>query len=181
MSEENIAEMRKTIERLSKDKAGLELQVKDQASQLRGFEAKEAFREQGYRPANGELFAKMNPEGEITAEAVVQFAEAQGFSPVAESTGSDDGDSQESTSKDEAGQADLASMSGGGSRSGSGSAGGTAPETLTRQAWQQLYAQDPAAAKAAVASGRVQISKDNTHSNVAAGPGNPFAAFTQES
>lgn len=181
MSGDNIAEMRKTIERLTKDKAELTKQNEDQAKQLRGYEAREAFTSEGYRAANGDLFAAMNPEGEITAEAVVAFAEAQGFVPVEGDTPSDAADSQGSTSEDADDQAGFDQMSGGGSRAGDGGAGSAQGQTLTRQAWQELYANDPTAAKAAVASGRVQISRDNTHSQVAAGPGNPFAAFTQES
>ncbi len=179
MSEDNIAEMRKTIERLSKDKADLTKQVGDLTKANRVYQAKEAFQAQGFKPANGALYAAVNPEGEITPEDVVAFADEQGFSPVEQNSG-DGGSSQESTSDGDDGSSDFSSMAGSGSRGGDGGAGGSSSETLTRQAWQELYARDPEAAKAAARQGRVQISKDNTHSNVPPAPGvNPFEAFTQ--
>ena len=181
MSEDNIAEMRKTIERLSKENAGLTKQVAEQGTSIRAYEAKAAFQAQGYKPANGELFAAINPEGEITPEAVVEFAKAQGLQPVADNDSSNDS-KQESAPNADDGSSEFANMSGSGSRGGDGGAGGATDETLTRQAWKELYARDPMAAKAAAAKGRVQISKDNTHSNVPQAPGtNPFEAFTQES
>ncbi len=179
MSEDNIAEMRKTIERLSKDKADLTKQVGDLAKANRVYQAKEAFQAQGYKPANGALYAAVNPEGEITPDDVVGFAEEQGFTPVEADSGSSDS-KQESTSKTDDGSSEFSSMAGSGSRGGDGGAGGASDKTLTRQEWQQLHARDPEAAKAAVASGRVRISRDNTHSDVPNAPGtNPFEAFTQ--
>jgi hypothetical protein len=174
MSEENIPQMRETIERLSKDNAGLESNVVDLTGQLRVRDARDAFRTEGFVPRNGDLFAAMNPEGDITAEAVVAFAEEQGL-PLAgvESVPEDAGDSKEDGDESES----LSGMSGGGSRAGDGGASGAASESLTRQEWQQLYADDPDAARRAIASGSVQIS-DN-------GPApkgtNPYATLTQTS
>lgn len=180
MSEETIPQMRETIERLSKDKAGLEGSVKDLTGQLRVRDARDAFRTEGFNPKHGDLYAAVNPEGEITAEAVNTFAEDQGL-PVLDGnqSGSDDGGESTSGAKD--GTENLADMSGSGSGAGEGGAGGAVPETLSRQEWQALYASDPASAKAAVASGRVEISKDNVMLKPSASPGaNPYAAFTQD-
>lgn len=161
MSEEtNVVEMRKTIERLSKEKSELSTQVGHLQGEVRGYQAADAFREAGYNPAQGELFAAMNPEGEITVEAVAKFAEEKGL-PALESTPESSTDTQDSTSVDADNSANLASMAGGGSRGGDGGAGGANVETLTRQQWQSLHMTDPAAAKQALASGRVEISKDN--------------------
>ena len=164
MSEEtNIPQMRETIERLSKDKAGLETQVKEQAVALRVHAASDAFRGAGYNPNHGKLYAAVNPEGEITAETVVAFAEEQTLSPVDSDTQKETDDGGEATSEVKDGSEALSGMAGSGSRAGDGGAGGAQVETLTRQAWQQLYAEDPAAAQAAVASGRVEISRDNVY------------------
>jgi hypothetical protein len=181
VSEDNIAQMRETIERLSKDKAGLEKSNGELTVQLRGVTARDAFRTAGYKPENGALYAAMNPEGDITPETVVAFADEQGLPLLSAGTQTEGKSSQEGTSEAGKAQADLEGMAGGGSRAGDGGAGGAEVETLTRQAWQELYANDPASAKAAVASGRVQISKDNVYSKGALVPGvNPFVVQPNE-
>lgn len=163
MSEEqNIPQMRETIERLSKDKATLQASVSDLTSQLRIRDAREAFRAAGYNPKHGDLYAAVNPEGELTVEAVAKFAEDQGL-PAVESTSSAPVEAESAASDAGVETEQLAAMSGGGSRSGDGGAGGAQVEVLTRQAWQELYASDPSAAKAAIASGRVAISRDNPY------------------
>lgn len=175
MSEENIAQMRETIERLSKDKAGLEKTVAEQVTQLRVFAAKEAFRSAGYNPNNGALYAAVNPEGDITEDSVVKFAEEQGLALVPTGTQDSDADAQESTSKEATGQSKLAAMAGGGSGAGDGGAGSAASQALTRAEWRELHSRDRSAAMAAVASGRVQISKDNVYAEGKLAPGtNPF-------
>ena len=178
MSEENIPQMRETIERLSKDKSGLEKQVSDLNSQLRVNEAQDVFRSEGFNPANGKLFAAVFPEGDITAEAVVAFADEQGLPLLEGAQGSSEG-SGESTSEATDGSEGLAGMAGGGSGAGDGGAGGAAVETLTRAEWQALATSDPAAARAAIASGRVEISKDNPYvkDSVSAPGVNPYAAL----
>lgn len=182
MSEDNIAEMRKTIERLSKENAGLKADNGSLAKTVRTFEAEKAFTAQGYKAANGALYAAINPEGEITPEAVLEFANEQGFS-VQESNSSDDADSQKSASNAAKEQADFSSMAGSGSRGGDGGSGGPGDTPMTRQAWKELHARDPEAARAAARQGRVQISRDNSYAEGHLGPGamNPFEAFTQES
>lgn len=177
MSEEqNIPEMRKTIERLSKEKSTLEAQVGDLQSQVRVGEAKEAFRAAGYNPKHGELFALANPEGEVTVEAAAAFAEEQGL-PALVSTQEASVGSEDSTAEED-GTGDLSAMSGSGSRTGGSGAGGAAPESLTRQEWQDLYASDPEAGRQAIASGRVEISKGNPFVKGVGAPRgtNPYAA-----
>lgn len=176
-TEMNVAQMRETIERLSKEKAGLEKQVEEVPAlrnRVREYEAKDAFRAAGYNPNHGELYAAIHPDGEITEESVVEFATRQSLSPVGSGTPSENEDGQESTSKAQE-QAALAALAGSGSGAGDGGSGGAQVETLTRQQWQELYANDPIAAKQAVASGRVEISKDNVYSSAKPAQGvNPF-------
>jgi hypothetical protein len=173
----NIPQMRETIDRLNKEKAGLQKDNGELQSKVRVFEAKDAFRGAGYNPNHGELFAAMNPEGEITPDAVAEFAERQSLPPLSGDTGdsSEEGDS----TSDDAGDSNLAGMAGSGSRGGDGGAGGANVESMTRQEWQALHADDPAAAAQAIASGRVEISKDNPYvsgSGLARGE-NPYATF----
>lgn len=160
MSEEetNIPQMRETIERLTKDKAGLEKTLTEQAKSLRVIAAKEAFRTEGFNPANGKLYAAMVPDGDITAETVLAFAKEQGLSVLDKATQESSGDAGDSTSLEAKESANMAAMSGSSSRAGEGGAGGASPEVLTRTKWQELYHADPAAAKQAIASGKVEIS-----------------------
>lgn len=180
MSEEDISQMRKTIERLSKDKAELGTEVKDLSTQVQEYKAREVFSGEGYNPANGNLFVAMNPEKEVTAEVATDFAKAQGLILLESNQKSDD-DAGKSTTEVEDGSKELAGMAGSGSGAGDGGAGGATVESLTRAQWQDLYRSDPAAAKAAVASGRVEISKDNPWvPNKVSTPGvNPYAALTE--
>lgn len=170
-AEENIPQMRETIERLSQDNAKAEKSISDLNSQLRVRDAREAFRGEGYNPKHGDLYAAVNPEGDITAEAVVSFADEQGL-VVLEVNQESSGDSGSDTSGDDVEADKLSNMSGGGSRAGEGGAGGASPDTLTRTQWKELYRTDQAAAQAAITSGRVEISKDDSGSV----PGtNPYA------
>ena len=179
MSEEtNIQKMRETIERLSKDKAGLESKNVELTQQLRVRDARDVFRQEGYNPKHGDLYAAVNPEGEITAEAAVAFATEQSLSVLEDTSGSSE-ESGDSASDDAGDQAGKASMAGGGSRSGDGGAGGASVDTLTREQWKQLNASDPAAAQAAIASGRVEISRDNVYRNEKSGT-NPFVKQTTD-
>lgn len=155
----NIPEMRETIERLSKEKAAALKEVADVRKDLRVRDAKDAFAEAGYAKSNGELFVASNPEGEITAEAVVQFADQYDLTPVVtEESSTDSGDP---TPPPADGSSELAPMAGSSSRSGDGGAGGADVETLTRDEWKALQQKDPSAAAAAIASGRVEISAGN--------------------
>ena len=177
MSEEmTVPDLREAFDRLTKDKKGLLQEVEDLTKRVRVGEAKDAFREAGYTPANGALFAAINPDGEITADAVTAFATEQGLTPLV--TGSEAKEQEgDTTSDDKDGSKALAALAGSGSRAGDGGAGGATADTLTRQEWQQLYADDPAAGKAAITSGRVEISRDNVYAKNTSLPKgvNPYA------
>jgi hypothetical protein len=161
MSEETIPQMRETIERLSKDKAGLQKENSELQTQVRVRDAREAFRTAGYEPSQGDLFVAANPDGEITVESVNEFATQFKIQPAESSGGGDGGSNEEDpASQEPAGSTNLAPASGGGSRPGD-SAGSATEQTMTRAEYMELAATDPAAARAAVASGRVEISGDN--------------------
>lgn len=182
MSEETIPEMRETIERLQKERASL---VKDNTklqSDLHIRDAREAFRSGGYDPRHGDLFAAKNPEAEITEENVATFADEWNLAAV----------SVKSTSESEENSADLAddgtdalsAMGSGGTSTGEGGASGTATQKMTRSEWKKLMITDPASAKAAVASGKVEISGDNpwlgSDRNRAPSGSNPFVPDAPE-
>lgn len=153
----NIPEMRDTIERLSKEKAALSNENADLKAAVRVRDARDMFRREGFSPEHGDLFAAANPDAEITPEAVVSFADQYNLK-TASTAAPSEGDP---TPKPEADDSDLSQLSGSGSRGGDGGAGGAQSTTLTRQQWKDLYVSDPAQAKAAIASGRVEVSRDN--------------------
>jgi hypothetical protein len=168
MSEETIPQMREQIKTLEKTNKGLVKENGDLSKEVRRFGARDAFREQGLPATYGDLYATQNPEGEISAESVIEFTESFNLPAVGDS---DDGDGSDSGGENAQpvgdGNEDLASLSRSGSRAGDGNPGGAETEPLTREEWLELYSTDPDAAKAAVASGRVELSK-----------GNPYAAQT---
>ena len=181
MSEETVPQMRDQIKALEKDlraerdtNAGLK-------TQLRVRDARDVFRDQGFNPKHGDLYAAVNPDGEITAESVVAFADEQSLNPIsATSENAEEVDSADATAEAEK---DLSVMAGGGSSGGDGGAGGANVQSLTRPEWVELSRSDPAAARAAAASGRVQLNKGNpyapNHGPVAGG--NPYVPATSDS
>jgi hypothetical protein len=159
MSEETIPQMREQIDSLSKELKTLRATNTDLEKAKRVLTTKDIFRNEGYSPSHAELFVSMNPEGDVTKEAIVEFVGQYGL--VAEKT-SEEGQEVSNDEGSETGNApgseDLATMSRGGSGSGEGSAGGAVGKDMTRQEWQRLYAQNPAEAQNALRQGRVQFS-----------------------
>jgi hypothetical protein len=182
MSEETIPQMRERIEQLEKQNKELAKLVPTLQTENRVLKARDVFSGQGLAPEVAELYATQFPEGEITVESVTEFATKYGLGqtktadPVTDPTPDAGGGNAPTVAP---GAEALGALSRGGSRAGEGGAGASSTEPMTRVEWQGLYARDPAAAKAAVASGRVQISKDNVYSGVRPDPGNPYAK-TQE-
>jgi len=180
MSEETIPQMREQINALEKQVKDLSKANSDFTAENRVLQARDVFRSQGYSAEGGELFAAQNPEGEITPEAVDTFVGKYGLAS-AKTDDAESSEGEEAAPEAAAGSPDLANMSRSGSRAGEGGASGSSTEPMTRQDWQDLMASDPAAGKAAVASGRVQISNDNPYSGVAPRPGNPFVPRPSDS
>ncbi len=165
MSEETIPQMRETIDNLNKSNKDLTSANETLTTENRGFAARDAFRNEGYAANHGDLFAAKNPEGDITVDAVNEFAGQFNLTKVeleTDESGSDEGSDEggDGTDGDAPGSKALAGMQRGGSSSGDG-AGGASVEKMTQADWQALHATDPAAAKEAVRQGRVAISNDN--------------------
>lgn len=165
MSEETIPQMRETIEALQKQNKAYEGTIAELRGQLRVRDAREAFRQAGYNPKHGDLFAKDNPgDGEITAEMVADYARTWDLAPAASKS---DGSAEEETTTDGGQGTDtLSSMSRSGTRAGEGGGGYSTERSMTRQEWMELQATDPVAASAALRQGRVVIS---TSGNVRSG------------
>lgn len=160
MSEETIPQMRERIETLTKENKQLAKNLDDVTKDLRVRNAKDAFSAAGLNPKHAELFAEKY-EGDPTAEAVAEFAEAwdlQPAAPVVTDTPDEEGGSEPEPAP---GSADLAQLSRSGSRSGDGGIDGAGDQAMTRDQWKDLYQRDPAAAQAAIRQGRVQVSRDN--------------------
>jgi hypothetical protein len=176
MSEETIPQMRDQIDTLNKANKDLAAEAVRLAGENRGFAARDAFRDEGYAANHGDLYAAANPEGDITADGVNEFASQFNLPKVdvVASTEGDEGSEGEGdqSSTEGVGSTDLADMARGGSRPGE-SAGGASSESMTSAEWQVLMQTDPAAGKEAVRQGKVQISKDNPW-----GDGQPVAPGT---
>lgn len=165
MSEETIPQMREALDNATKSIKDLTSDNERLTTENRGFAARDAFRDEGYAANHGDLFAASNPEGEITADAVNEFAGQFKLEKVELTTTTEpDPDASDKggdgTDGDAPGSKALAGMQRGGSSSGDG-AGGASTEKMTQVDWQALYQTDPTAAKEAVRQGRVIISNDN--------------------
>lgn len=169
MSEETIPQMRETIDSLTTDLGKARDSENAALGQVKELTGQVIALGQGYSKAQGGLYAKV-AEGDLSAEGFDSFATEQGL-PQAQSnteTDSEEGSTDEgSSATDVAGSADLAKMAGGGSQAGE-SAGGATTKQMTRSEWQELHASDPAAAREAVAKGRVEIARDNPFGDASA-------------
>lgn len=153
---DTIPQMREQIEKLQADIKKQQDTASELSKENRLLKARDVFRQQGYDPVHGELFAT-STEGEITAEAVDGFASKYGLVPT---SSADESPADVEASADD--QSDsLSSFSRAGSGPGSGAAAGPTDNTLTRPEWIELQKSNPAAAKEAVAAGRVQLRADN--------------------
>jgi hypothetical protein len=160
MSEETIPQMRETIERISGERNSALKEVTKLNGELRIRDSREAFRLGGYDPRHGDLFAKQT-ETDISPENVTAFADEWNLAAV-EATSEPEVEGEETSEADDGSEA-LSGMSGSGTAVGEGGSGGASEPKLTRQQWQQLMLSDPAKARAAAASGQVEISVDNPY------------------
>ena len=165
MSEETIPQMREALDNANKSIKDLTADNEKLTTDNRGFAARDAFRNEGYAANHGDLYAASNPEGDITADVVNEFAGqfnlAKVETKVVEDASTDaDGGAGDGTDAEALGSTDLGKMDRGGSSSSEGT-GGAAPEKMTIQAWQTLMQTDPEAGKEAQRQGRVAISGDN--------------------
>jgi hypothetical protein len=150
--------MRERIDAQNKELKRLREEGSTLRAETRRLQARDAFREAGFQPVHGDLFAAQNPEGDIAPDAIVGFAQTYGLTPVAPKEPAPEGEAEKGVPAERA----LAGMSRSGSRPGEG---GQPPasndRSMTRDAWLELAKSDPAAARKAVQEGRVQIRKDN--------------------
>lgn len=159
MSEDTIPQMRERI-----DTQAAEIQTRDSTiselqSELRASQAREAFRDAGYNPKHGSLYAQQNPDGDITEESVAAFAGEWDLTPASPSAPTEEVvDNAEASDGSEA----LDSLDRSGSRAGSGGDGSSSEQVLTRQEWIELQLTDPVAAASAMNQGRVQLGEDPT-------------------
>lgn len=165
MSEETIPQMREQIDNLNKSNKDLTSSNETLTKTNRGLLARDAFRDEGYAANHGDLYAAANPEGDITADAVNEFAGQFNLAKVEPGkmdAGSDDGSDAggDGASTDAPGSTALGDMGRGGSSSGDGS-GGSTPEQMTIAEWQALMQSDPVAGREAQRQGRVAVSNDN--------------------
>lgn len=166
MSEETIPQMRDRIARLEKSEKDLKSQNEGLSKENTQLKARDQFREAGYPASYGDLFAgQAEPDTEITPEAVQDFVKAFNLNVDGSASEDDSGTTDEGGSNDDAGTdtEGLDVMARSGSRSGDGGSGSPEAKVLTRAEYLDLARNDPAAAKAAVANGRVQVSTDNPY------------------
>ena len=186
MSEETIPQMREALDNANKSIKDLTADNEKLTTDNRGFAARDAFRNEGYAANHGDLYAASNPDGDITVEAVNEFAgqfnlakvEAGETKVVEDGVTDEGGDGTEGKAP---GSKALADMQRGSSSSGDG-AGGASPEKMTIAEWQALHQTDPAAAKEAQRQGRVAVSNDNPWMDgMPVQPGlNPYVVPTPE-
>jgi hypothetical protein len=156
MSEETIPQMRDQIDSQAKQIKTLEGTNAELGKDLRTRDAREAFRDAGYNPKHGDLYADKNPSGDITQELVASFAGDWDLSPLSDD--SDSSDEGDGTTDAGDGSDALSSMDRSGSRAGDGGDGVSNQKLLTRQEWAEMKVSDPAQAAAALNQGRVLVS-----------------------
>lgn len=162
MSEETIPQMRDRID-------ALEVTVKERDTTIVGLEstnhkfaARDAFRDEGFAANHGDLYAAANPDGDITKESVLEFADQFNLGKAeseaaAEGAEGDPEEAGDGTDAKAPGSPDLGKLERGGSSSSDGS-GGAALEKMTIPEWQALMLSDPVAGKEAQRQGRVAVS-----------------------
>ena len=161
MAEETVPQMRARIEEQNKELSELRRAVQEKDGAIRRFEAREVFREAGLPAQHADLYTAANPEGEITKDGILEFANAYNLAPQAESEPEPAEEATEETASDPG--SGLEAFSGGGSRGGSEAAATPRPNKLTKEEWYDLQKTDPAAAKARLLAGEVELNPDNPY------------------
>ena len=154
----DVPDLRKQVDKLTKDLAkSQETLVAEQVTN-RGFAARDAFADAGYEPKYAALYVAAEPDGELTEEAITVWTGTFGLKPEEAPTG----EGKAGDSKTEApGSTKLADLGRGGSSAEGGAGSSTESKMITVQEWQQLTKTDPAAAREAVAKGNIKLRPDN--------------------
>lgn len=156
---DTVPQMRERIDQQNEQLKAKEQELAELKAQLRTSNARELFREQGLSPKHAELFAATNPEGELTPEAVQEFATSYGLATPADEPSEAAEAPQEGTTEDPG--EGLSAFSGAGSQGQAGEAATPRKTKLTRDEWKALQKSDPAAAKNALLNGQVELNPNN--------------------
>jgi hypothetical protein len=157
-------ELREAYDAMASDLASAKKELADAKAAQRLSTARDAFRQRDLNEAQAELFIAAYPDGEVSPEDVAQFASKYNLRP--QSSESDATLTPEAPPAEQEGSpadTDLSLMSRGGTRPGSGGQqpAGAASDTMSREEWEELARDNPAAARLAVSQGKVLLRKDN--------------------
>lgn len=180
MPEETVPQLRETLETTQKELKKLQKQNDDLLKTNRTLQAKEAFRDAGLNPKLSDLYTAMNPEGDITEEAVTEFASTWGIAgaTMQEGAGEEGGEPEAAGSQTEQvpNTEGLEQMSRAGSRAGDGGQPPVDTKYVTTDEFVQMQRTNPTEAKKALAEGRVKLREDNPLANKAVTGQSPFRA-----
>jgi hypothetical protein len=152
LSEESIPNLREALKASQEKTKELENQFAEVNAQLKQFQAKDAFRSNGFAETHADLFVKANPDAEITPEAIQEFVTAYDLKPQPKTQASNQG------MKELSGVAQKPSDS-------IGQMGTAETAQMTKTEYKKLLASDPTAAHEALVQGRVQLREDNILGN----------------
>lgn len=167
-TDEAIQNLKDQVERLEKALEAEQSKVQELTTSTetlgtvnKTLEAKGLFVDLGLSPKQAALFVRgLEPGAEVTKEAVLAFAQEYDLSAESSDSGSE-GEEGAGQSAPPVGNAPLSTMAQAGSRPGQASQGGAGTGSLTRDEWQALHKENPAAAGEALRQGRVQLREDN--------------------
>ena len=159
MPENAPEELRKHADQLEKDLATSQAALEVSLGENRKHNAETAFTDAGFDAKFADLYLGTVEDGEITSDAISTWAGTYGLEPSGEPKTEEAPKETQATESPES-STGLEAMGRGGSSPGGGKAPVT-DETMTVQAWQELYDKDPDAAKQAVTDGKIQLRKAN--------------------
>jgi hypothetical protein len=168
-------EAREQIDSLTKDLKSTQAELETAMQVNREHDVKDGFASGGFDPKFADLYMAANPEGDITADAISEWAGTYGIEPSTDnqSTPSTEPVTDPSTTG-------LDTMGRGGSNPGGSGQPPATEKTMPIQEWQDLYARDPDAAKQAMEDGRVEVRTDNPYVPGYTQRRNPYQHRVQE-
>lgn len=173
MSEMTPDQLRDAYEATKKENAKLQKAAEEALAEVRTLKAVNAVKDAGLSAELADLYIVANPEADITVESVKEFAEKYGI-PASEATPVVD---EAATEQPRPEQAGLSNFARAGSGAGNGGAAPIGTKHLTRDEFLVLQRDNPAAARQALAEGRVQLREDNPLAEGSSAFGhNPFLA-----
>lgn len=160
--ESTIPQMRERIDELNNAVKAKEDEINSLRGEVRKFSARDAFREAGYAPQHGDLYAAQAGEKlDLDPGKITEFADQFNLTPVAASTPDPEPDLvDEGAGGDADPDAGLANFASGGSGAGEGGQP-SASQKMSKDDWRALQKTDPVAAGQALRQGRVDLREDN--------------------